>query len=186
MSRSVNKQGSTAKRLHVQLLRIVLWSCLLLVTVTLILQVANLFSPMEKDDSANEVMLADSLPFRFTVFNIFPFLMLPMLVLTVLFLYLKYFLAMNPLTAGSRIRYFSKHGKTVLGRRFCRVFCIAVSAVSLLLAGISYARSGEILVVFGFFNVVSTALLHYYGCKQLRHCRRQYNGWKKQKAVKQD
>ena len=49
----------------------------------------------------------------------------------------------------------------------------------------SYLRTHELLVLFGFLNVMSTAVLHYYASKQLRHGRRQYNGMKKRKAEKQ-
>ena len=117
--------------------------------------------------------------------NIFPFLMIPMLMLLVLFLYLKRFLSLNPLSGNSKIPYLSKHGKTIFDRHHCKQFAVALSAISLVLAVVGTIRAEEFAVLFGFLNVMSTLLLHFHVCKQLRRCRRQYNGWKKQKAEKQ-
>ena len=185
MSSSVKKQGNVAKRLHIRLLWLVLWCCLLLIAVTLALQVANLLSPVKNETAENEIPFVDSLPFAIDLNNIFPFMMIPMLLLMVLFLYLNRFFSLNPLSVNSKIRYLSKHNKTVFDRHICKLFCIAVSAISLALAIVGTVRSGEFAVLFGFLSAMSTAILHYYASKQLRHCRRQYNGWKKQKAEKQ-
>ena len=185
MSHTVKKSGSISKRIHVHILRGLIWCCLLLLAITVALQVVHLVNPSEQARESEDLLLTDALPFRFTTENIFPFLMLPLLLLLSLFLYLKHFFSINPLSVSSGIRYFRKHRRTIFGRRFCKEFCIVISAISMALTICGFVTHGGGMLFFGFLNVVCTALLHYFACKQLRHSRRQHNGWKKQKAEKQ-
>lgn len=181
MTRSVKKHGSKIKNLHIQALRVLLWCCLLLIVVTLALQAWNVLFPVAEDAESSAATMATSRPFRFTTANVFPFLMLPMLIMVILYLYLKYFFAMNPLGADSGIRYLAKHRHTVFDRGFCLRFAVIVSFLSLALAVGGMLRTGDSMLLFGFMNVLCTAILHFHCSKQMRHRRRQYNSTRKKK-----
>lgn len=169
-----NNRHSSAKKLHVRLLRTVLCLCILLIFGTIALQVVNLVNPA-LDTAKTPYKLGETTKaFVFTTENIFPFLLIPMLLLVITALYLQKFFSRNSFDTNDRIPYFDRYPHTRFGRKFCMFFALLLSAISFAICLLTHIMHGLSGLWFGFILVACTSYLYYVCAKMLRHRRREY------------
>lgn len=172
---SNSKKRSSAKALHIFFLRCLIMLGLLLLLFTLGLQIINVFIPVEESSSQPALLGHPSVPFRLTHANVFPFLLAPLLVLIVAYLYLRRYLSKNSISAMDHIPYFRKKPHTLFGRKFNNVFSAVTIASSAVLSVLCMVMNNVNEAWFGFVIVVAAALLLNHSSKTLRRNRRQYN-----------
>lgn len=171
---SNNKKRPSSKRSHIFLLRGLVLLSFLLLLFTLGLQILNLLLPVTPPTEAPSLLGKPSSAFHFNRHNLFPFLLAPLLVLVVSYLYLMRYFARNSISAMDHIPYFRKHPHTKLGRRFCTAFTIATTVLSAVLAISCHWFKGISEALFGVIVVLGCGILISKSAKKIRHIRRQY------------
>ena len=183
MASKASKRRSS-KNIHIHLLRALILMAVALLLATLALQALNVILPAETSSEQPSLLGRPSAPFRFNKENIFPFLFAPLILLIVLFLYLKRYLSRNSISAMDHIPYFRKHPHALFGRRFHKVFSVAVVSVSALLSLLCTLFNGVTESWFGFIAAVALTVLLTQSAKTLRHTRRQYYAHKRSRSGK--
>lgn len=173
MSATTQKRLS-AKKLHVQLLRVLILSGFALLAITLALQILNIVLPAIENDISQPLLGKPSNSFHINKETVFPFLLGFLLLEIIAYFYLKRFFARNNISAMERIPYFKKHSHTVFGRRFFAVFSAFVIALSAVLAILCNAVRAVNEAWFGTVAVIGACVLLYFSAKLMRHIRRQY------------
>lgn len=183
---SNSKNRSSSKKLHILLLRVLILLSLTLLALTLALQVVNVLFPAEAPSKAPTELGNASNAFVLTKENAFPFLLAPLLLLIIGYLYLKKYLSRNSISAMDHIPYFRKHPHTIFGRKFCILFSILAIFASAVLAAVCYLHSAKTEALFGTVAVVGCSILFTFSTKTLRHTRRQYFSNRRKQAVAKD
>lgn len=177
-----SKRRTSSKKIHIFLLRTLLFLGFVLLLGTLCLQIANVLLPAAIPEETPPTLGVPSNTFVFTKENLFPFLLAPLLVLIVGYLYLKKYLTRNNISAMDHIPYFRKHPHTLFGRKFYIAFSIGVIGFSVILAAIGSLCNGIHESWFGAFTAVGCTCLLAFASKTLRHTRRQYFAHRKKKV----
>ena len=172
MSTTTQKRFS-AKKLHVLLLRVLLFSGFALLAVTLTLQIANIILPTIESDTLQPLLGRPSNSFHINKETIFPFLLGFLLLEIIAYFYLKRLFAHNNISAMERISYFKKHSRTVFSRKFFTAFSAFAIAVSVVLAILCNAVRAVSEAWFGTIAVIGTCVLLCFSAKLMRHIRRQ-------------
>ncbi len=131
----------------------------LLLLFTLGLLILNLLLPVTPPAENPSLLGKHSSAFHFNQQNIFPFLLAPLLVLIVCFLYLIRYFARNTISAMDHIPYFRKHPHTRLGRMFFFAFSVVTTTLSIILASICHCSKGIFEAWFGTIAVLGCAIL---------------------------
>lgn len=177
-----SKRRPSSKKIYIFFLRALLFLGFVLLFGTLALQIANVLLPAAIPEETPPTLGVPSNAFAFTKENLFPFLLAPLLVLIVCYLYLKKYLTKNNISAMDHIPYFRKHPHTLFGRKFYNAFSVGVIGCSVLFAVIGSVCNGIHESWFGTFTAVGCVCLLTFASKTLRHTRRQYFAHRKKKA----
>lgn len=181
---SRNNSRRYIKNFFVYLLFAELLFCILLIALTIGIQIYNLISPPIISDELPSLIGEVTLPFDLNSSTVFPFLMLPLLLLVVIALFLQHFFLRNGFGFSDKVPHFDRHPHTRLGARACTTFICITSAISFALCCVCSAMHQLSTPWFGLIVVVFTGLLHANCAKMLRHRRRQYlHNKKKEKGA---
>lgn len=178
MASKNRRHRNFAKHLHVYLLCFIHLLCILLLLATVGLQAYLLISPPEIIDEIPSMLGEETIPFRLSIINCFPFLMLPMLFLIIGMLYLQKYFSKNAVSVSDHISYFEKK-HFLFGKKICLWGAIAVTVVSFALCIGASVLHSLYNSWFGFLTVCVTAYLYCFCAKQMRHRCRQYRHQKR-------